>query len=82
MMEATLLVLSSLTHQTVGMGVKSDAVAEGLDAGHNPRHKLFASGNLSGFLLWQKIFHHPNFASVTSRHVGNMLSVRINAHDG
>jgi hypothetical protein len=46
MMEAAILVLSSLTHQAVCMGVEIDAVAEGLDAGHNPRHKLFASDRL------------------------------------
>jgi len=31
------------------MGVKIDAVAKGLDAGHNPRHKLFASDCLELF---------------------------------
>jgi len=48
-MESAILVLSSLTHQTVGMRVEIDAVAEGLDAGHNPRHKLFASRCLEVF---------------------------------
>jgi hypothetical protein len=33
----------------VGMGMEIDAVAGGLDAGHNPVHKLFASRCLEVF---------------------------------
>jgi hypothetical protein len=61
MMEAALLVLSSLTHQTVGMGVEIDAVAEGLDAGHNPRHKLFASDRL--FTMSTEVDNKKNLPS-------------------
>jgi hypothetical protein len=61
MMESAIIVLSSLTHQAVCMGMEIDAVAEGLDAGHNPRHKLCASDCLEVFeegldsrLAWQE----------------------------
>jgi len=49
MMEAALLVFSSLTHQEMDVGMEIDALAEGLDAGHNPRHKLCASRCLEVF---------------------------------
>jgi hypothetical protein len=45
------------------MGMEIDAVAEGLDAGHNPRHKLCASDCLEVFVFSiqkEENLHHSN----------------------